>query len=1292
MRGWHRRLHVAVLLAVAGVSNVSTRALAQVYQATADAGIVYVYDPVGRLVGVVTPTGDVAQYVYDPAGNTTQINRYDAGSLVVLGFDPSGTSQGSTIDVFGTGFTCGDTVTIGGQSATVVSCSNGELTVTVPAGSQGGVVSVSGGGNVSNSAWSLGVPDSGVWISGFTPDAGDAGSLLTITGGGFSPSAGDDQVLLNTTEASIVDAGSAALVVTVPPDTTSGRLTVSTNLGTAVSSGDFFTPPPGYDASIIVATGRTTVGGSAANLGPIAVSKFGLMLFDGQAGQDLTLAITSLSVSVTLYVFDPKGEEILEASEYAPTALSLPPLPMTGTYEIAVEPASSSATIGLQVISDSSGTLVAGNSPLAFQPSQAGQRGVYTFAGTTGLNLTLAFTSITFTQSLTVTVFEPRGSVLATGNIYSSGPIFQIPTLPADGTYFVVLSPYGNNPGQANVQLLEDLEGTIAVGGSAVFVSLVPGQYGHLTFDGGLGERVDLAVPTFSETPSGYTTIVVDAPPAESITGALASTTFSGVGHSELPLLPETGLYDLWIEPQSLLNLDAGFQLVLPDVSTLTMGTPATFSTSSYGQEGVYTFTATAGQNLSIAMTGCTFQNFVTGTVYGPTGNYLNGAEAYPTQTGAIDLINLPAGTYTLVLEPYGTNTGEVTVELFQDATGTVTTDGTPTAVSLSGGQRGEYTFSGSSGAYFGLGVTSFSTTPTGTNVAFSVYEPSGTLLVNEYATTNASFALPELPSTGTYTIRVEPNYATPTSLDLDLLSPQAGGLTVGSGTTFSSTEAGQDARYTFSGTSGQYLSLALTGSTFASATSVYVYAPNGNQAGSTAVYSGSSAVIDLAPLSQTGTYTVSVAPSGAGTGQLTLELFQDATGTVATNGTPTGISLAAGQRGEYTFSGNSGDYLGLGITSFTESPSGTSITVYVYEPNGTDWWNNSIYQNTSFALPQLPVSGTYTIRVEPYEATETTFDLALLEPETGTLTAGTPVTFDGGEAGQEGRYTFSGTAGQNMSLGLTANTFTAQTTVTVDGPPPNGSQVGYTGLPAGASGAIDLQNLTQTGTYTVIVDPTGAQTGQLTIELFQDATGTIATDGTPLAVSLGAGQRADYTFSGNSGDRIGGAVTSLSMTPSGSYAYLYFYEPSGADWWNTDVSQNTGFTLPVLPSSGTYTVRVEPSGATTFSANLDLAEPATGTLTAGTPLTFSSSIPGQEGVYTFSGTSGTNHTIYASGVTFPNEIVVTVYQPNGSEISSGSFTTSGSLTLSDLPATGTYTVVVNPSQTGTGSATLELD
>src|SRR5205085_929338 len=82
---------------------------------------------------------------------------------------------------------------------------------------------------------------------------------------------------------------SGSLSVSVPQGATSGRITVTTANGTAVSSGDLFTPPVGQ----LLATGaRMTIGGTA-NMTVPANGWAGVMIFDATAGQRVSLNFTN---------------------------------------------------------------------------------------------------------------------------------------------------------------------------------------------------------------------------------------------------------------------------------------------------------------------------------------------------------------------------------------------------------------------------------------------------------------------------------------------------------------------------------------------------------------------------------------------------------------------------------------------------------------------------------------------------------------------------------------------------------------------------------------------------------------------------------------------------------------------------------------------------------------------------------------------------------------------------------------------------------------------------------------
>ena len=64
----------------------------------------YFYDSAGRLTLAVDSTGVAIQYVYDPVGNITAINRPSVGSYAILNFIPSQGAPGSLVTIQGLGF------------------------------------------------------------------------------------------------------------------------------------------------------------------------------------------------------------------------------------------------------------------------------------------------------------------------------------------------------------------------------------------------------------------------------------------------------------------------------------------------------------------------------------------------------------------------------------------------------------------------------------------------------------------------------------------------------------------------------------------------------------------------------------------------------------------------------------------------------------------------------------------------------------------------------------------------------------------------------------------------------------------------------------------------------------------------------------------------------------------------------------------------------------------------------------------------------------------------------------
>ncbi len=109
----------------------------------------YVYDDLGRLVGVVDAQGNAARYVYDAVGNLIEIRRVNVadfpGPVAITFFDPNVGQVGTPVTIFGRGFSVtpgANQVAFNGTPATVTAATPLSLTTTVPAGATTGPIAV----------------------------------------------------------------------------------------------------------------------------------------------------------------------------------------------------------------------------------------------------------------------------------------------------------------------------------------------------------------------------------------------------------------------------------------------------------------------------------------------------------------------------------------------------------------------------------------------------------------------------------------------------------------------------------------------------------------------------------------------------------------------------------------------------------------------------------------------------------------------------------------------------------------------------------------------------------------------------------------------------------------------------------------------------------------------------------------------------------------------------------------------------------------------------------------------
>lgn len=106
----------------------------------------YIYDDIGRLIKVVSETGEVATYNYDAVGNLLPITTTSTtDSVAIVDIDPWEGSEGTIVTIYGKGFSDisgQNIISFNGIPASVTSSTSNTIITSVPAGAITGRVSV----------------------------------------------------------------------------------------------------------------------------------------------------------------------------------------------------------------------------------------------------------------------------------------------------------------------------------------------------------------------------------------------------------------------------------------------------------------------------------------------------------------------------------------------------------------------------------------------------------------------------------------------------------------------------------------------------------------------------------------------------------------------------------------------------------------------------------------------------------------------------------------------------------------------------------------------------------------------------------------------------------------------------------------------------------------------------------------------------------------------------------------------------------------------------------------------
>lgn len=770
------------------------------FTSRAQAEINYIYDESSRLTGVIDPAGETAVYNYDAVGNLLSITRQSSAAVSIIEFTPNSGPVGTTVTIYGTGFstTAGqNAVTFNGTAATITSATATQIVTSVPTGATTGPIAITTPTGSATSSISFTVTTSigAPTITGFTPTVGTPGTAVTITGTNFETTPSNNRVTFNNNSRPLVSSSTATTIGTsVPSGATSGRIAVATQAGKAVSTGDFFVPPPGRAAADVEVTGRMAVGESKTVA--ITAGKLGIIVFEGTAGQRVSLTASSSTFGIeadcgaTVYIYHPDGTRLASTcvSWNGGGITDTPALSVSGTYAIVVQPScnmwncsfSGSMTLKLDSFMDVTGTITPGGPPVTVTTMTPGQQARLTFNGVAGQRVSLKINNVTISNS-TVYIYNPNGTTLTWLSVFTNGAYMDTRTLPTAGTYTILVDPNSTYTGNMTLTLYEiiDVTGPITPGGPPVNMSITtPGQNARFTFSGTAGQKISLNIGSVTIATSYVYILKPDGTVLATVVDSETGTT-SPVGtagaYIDTQTLPVTGTYTVFVDPTG--TNTGNMILTLYDASdvtgAITPGGPSvTVTIRSPGQSGRITFSGVAGQRMSLNMTGVTIW-WSQVIVYNPDGTHL-ASTSVATYGGFLDTRTLPAtGTYTILVNPTEKNTGNMTLSLYDvpaDFAGTVTIGGLAVrATTMVPGQNANLTFDGTAGQQVTVRITN----NTMSTVTVSLLKPDG-LLLTSLSSSASSFNLTAqtLPVTGTYKVAIDPSGPNTGSIDVSVTSP----------------------------------------------------------------------------------------------------------------------------------------------------------------------------------------------------------------------------------------------------------------------------------------------------------------------------------------------------------------------------------------------------------------------------------------------------------------------------------------------------------------------------------------
>jgi len=803
-----------------------------------------------------------------------------------------------------------------------------------------------------------------------------------------------------------------------------------------------------------------------------------------EVDQRIGIGISDLLVSSGSYVsvnlYRPNGGHLISTTcyqSYDGCDLNVR-APEAGTYGVVLVPQSAVQKLAYNIsITNDLRRVLPREAPYSLDIPRRGQNARLSFVAQAGETLGLQLVgqaTVPGKRTVSYQVLKPDGSSLTSKSVTDYDTL-NLANLPVSGEYLVFVDPNYGAAVVAQLKLTNGQGSGAEIDGTpGEFSTSQPGQPTYMTFQAVAGEQLGLGISDLDLSTGSYVGVQVYRPGGTASSGTNCYVSYQGCALSITAV--ESGTYSVVTTPQSATQ-KAQFKATLSRDMRFSLTRNATLDLSipRRGQKARLSFVGQAGDALALQVAG---QSTYPGSrtvyyrVYKPDGALLNNLST--TDYGAQELRLPVGGTYQVLVDSMY---GETVASRVTLATGELwQVDGAPGQVETNfGGQPVRATFNASSGQKLGVGIYDLAVS-TGSYASVAVYNPDGTTLVgtNCYQSNEGCKLSVLAKQSGTYSLAVTPQLSSQTlSYKVAVSQDIQGALQLDQPLDLSILRRGQNARLTFQGQAGQWLSLQIASQiTAPAARTVYyrVYRPDGTQ-----LISGSTSTYDAArmpSLPVSGEYTVLVDSGQGETLQARLTLASGGS-SLALNGESATVATAiGGQEAFLTFTAIEGQRLGVALRDLQVS-SGAYFSAVVSRPDGITASATCTIQAGGCEMDiTANVSGVYRLFVKPQLADQKVKFTATASTDVeAKLARNALLQLSLSRPGQNGWLSFDGVSGEALTVNMEGHlTQPAGGDVYYVFYKPDGTSL--TSINISASRVQSLPVLTATGTYRIKVSP----------------------------------------------------------------------------------------------------------------------------------------------------------------------------------------------------------------------------